>query len=59
MSERIKVIDCAGLGWLALWTFLIWLTLNWGIVDHLESIAESQRQIAASCQVASVEVENE
>ena len=46
MSEDVRVTNCAGLGWLALWTFLIWFTLI-GINNHLRSIAKSQRQIAA------------
>ena len=46
MSEPVRVTDCAGLGWLALWTFLIWFTLM-GINTHLRSIAKSQRQIVA------------
>ena len=46
MSETVNVENCSGLGWLALWTFLIMLSVG-SISSHLGSIAKSQRRIAA------------
>lgn len=54
MTEDRKVIYCAGLGWIALWTCLIWITL-WTTNNHLRSIAESQRRIAAVYPIVEVD----